>query len=567
MVNWSTAAPVVGAEVLLSLADGASTAIASDAEGRFRFEPDRAGPVAIAAITKPGFLPFAPEWGHSPIELMARPGVRVRDVVIYLSPAIDYVGQVLAPDGTPVAGAEVRIIDLPAREQELVSIPDRFTSDRKGEFHFHAPDYALFEARARGHGPGRTRLDQSAMITHRLTLRLAPSGGDAEVLGLSRVTGVVVDGGGEPLPGVVVAAAPARPRGRPTAARSASHDPDLATAGRAMSGPDGSFTIDGLDPGDYQVEARDGDRKPARAAVTLPPRASAQVRLAMSEGALLSGTVRDSSGQPVPAFTVVVFEGGTLGRGDVAATRTFVDREGAFQVDGLEARDYRLQATAHGHAPSRPVDAAAVEPPARPRAVDIQLPGGGTLIGVVRSKTGQSLENARVTVEGGIGEGPTPVPFSASAVTDAQGQFVLRGLAPGRRSVVVGAYGHHAVVLGGLEVVDGAQLGPVEVALTPLAEGEKPTIELVGIGTALSAGEDSLRIDQVVPGGGAESAGLVVGDEIVSIDGKSVVESGFEAAIQSIRGPAGTSLRLGLRRAANPGAVVEMAVQRVQIRY
>ena len=152
-------------------------------------------------------------------------------------------------------------------------------------------------------------------------------------------------------------------------------------------------------------------------------------------------------------------------------------------------------------------------------------------------------------------------------MTDEQGQFALRGLAPGRRSVVVGAYGHHATVLGGLEVVDGAQLGPVEVLLTPLREGETPTIELAGIGTALGAGEDALRINQVIAAGGAEAAGLVIGDEIVSIDGKSVVEIGFEAAIQSIRGPVGTSVRLGMRRASSPEAVVEIAVERRQIRY
>ena len=498
---------------------------------------------------------------------MARPGVRVRDVVIYLSPAIDYVGQVVAPDGAPVPGAEVRIIDLPAREQELVSIPDRFTADRKGEFHFHAPDFALLEARARGYGPGRARLDQSAMVTHRMTLRLVPPGTDADALGLSRVTGTVVDGGGEPLPGVVVAAGRSEPRQRPLAARLSNYDPDLATSGRALSGADGSFTIEGLDPGGYQVEARDGDRKPARATVTLPPRGSAQVRLTMTQGALVAGTVRDSSGQPVSAFTVVVFAAGGLGRGDLAATRTFVDRDGAFQIEGLEARDYLLQASAHGYAPSRPVAAEAVEPPARPSAASIQLPAGGTLTGTVRSKTGEALENARVTVEGGVGEGATPVPFSASAVTDAQGQFALRGLAPGRRSVFVGAYGHHATVLGGLEVTDGAQLGPIDVSLTPLKEGETPRVELAGIGTALSAGEDALRIDQIVPGGGAEAAGLVVGDEILSIDGKSVVEIGFEAAIQSIRGPVGTSVRLSLRRPADPTAIVEITVQRMQIRY
>jgi len=559
VVNWSTTAPVAGAEVVLSLADGASTSLATDGDGRFRFEPDRPGAVSIAAITAAGFLPFAPEWGHSPIELMARPGVRVRDVVIYLIPAIDYVGVVVAPSGEPVPGAEVRIIDLPAHEQELVSIQDHFTSDRKGEFHFHAPDYALLEARARGYGPGRTRLEQGAIVTHRLTVRLAADGGDTDALGRSRVSGVVVDSGGDPLPGVIVGAArPVRPTlGTPE---------ELPAAGRAMSGADGGFTIDGLDPGDYELEARDGEHAPVRTVVTLQPRATARVRLTMSDGAHLAGTVRDTAGQPVPSFSVVVFESATLGHGRILATRTFVDRDGAFDVDGLEAREYRVQATAHGHAPSRPAAASAVLPPARPTAVDIQLPTGGTLVGVVRSKAGPVLENARITVEGGLGDGSSPVPFSASAVTDAQGAFTLRGLAPGRRSVDVEAYGHHGYVLTGLEVQDGAQVGPVEVKLTPLREGEKPGVELAGIGIAFSPGEDFIVVNQVVPGGGAEAAGIAAGDRIVSVDGRSVVEIGFEVAVESIRGPVGTTIHLGVRKVGDPSVVVDVLVQRVAIR-
>ena len=563
VMNWSTAAPVSGAEVVLTLADGASSTLSTDGEGRFRFEPERPGLVTIAAITAPGYLPFAPEWGYSAIELMARPGVKVTDLVIYLSPAVDYVGVVVSADGKPVPGAEVRIIDLPAREQELISIPDRFTTDGKGEFKFHAPDAALFEARARGHGPGRARLDQTAVITHRLTIKLA---GDQvnESLGTAKLSGLVVDGAGQPLAGVLVSASPEAPDPPPRTFRP---DAELTAAGRAVSAADGRFAIDGLDPGPYEVVARDREHTPGRASVVLEDRRTAEVKLEMTSGALLTGRVRDTAGEPVPAFTVVVFEQESLGRGRVVATRTFVDSGGAFTVEGLEARDYRLLATAHSHAPSRSVDATAVLPPAKPSAVEIELPAGATLSGVVRDPSGKPIEWARVSVEGGLGEGSTPVPFFASAVTDARGEFVLRGLAPGRRSVSAIAGGHHGALLTGIEVTDAARIGPVDVVLTPLKEGETPTIEMAGIGAALAGADDALQVNGVVPGGGAEAAGLVAGDQVVTIDGRPVVDIGFDQAIQAIRGPVGSTLRLGLRRPANPTAIVEVTVTRVKIRF
>ena len=555
VVNWSSGAAVPGAEVALALDDGSTTSISTDREGRFRYEPDRAGRVVIASITAAGYLPFAPEWGHSPIELVARPGVRVKDVVVYLSPAIDYTGVVVDAAGKPVAGAKVRIIDLPAGEQELIAIPDRFTSDRKGEFVFHAPDFALLEARAAGHGPGRARLDGAAQGSHRLIIKLAPAGGPADALGTARISGIVLDAAGDPLPGVVVRAEASGRKGE---------EQDLVAAARAMTGDDGRFALAGLDAGLYALEARDGVRAPAHADVEVSAGQTANARLQMAAGAVLRGTVKDARGEPVPAFTVVVFRNQGLASLP-EAIRTVVDREGSFAVEGLTPRAYRVQATAHGHAPSKPVDGRAEVPPDKAPAVAIALPDGGTLTGVVKSQAGGPLENARVSVEGGVGEGPSPVPFAASALTDASGSFTLRGLSPGRRSVVVGAYEHHGTILGGLDVVEGGALGPIEVVLTPVAEGEQPTIELAGIGAVLAAQDDALVVQRALPGGGAEKAGLAAGDAILSIDGAPVGQLGMEGAIQAIRGPVGTSVRLDVRKAGTTDPVM-MVVERTKIR-
>ena len=80
---------------------------------------------------------------------------------------------------------------------------------------------------------------------------------------------------------------------------------------------------------------------------------------------------------------------------------------------------------------------------------------------------------------------------------------------------------------------------------------------------SLGADGDSLMVQMVVPGSGAEAAGIVVGDHIVSVDGASVTELGLDGAIASIRGEEGTTVAIGLRRG---GQVVVIPVERRKLK-
>jgi len=164
--------------------------------------------------------------------------------------------------------------------------------------------------------------------------------------------------------------------------------------------------------------------------------------------------------------------------------------------------------------------------------------------------------------EGGDG-GASAQPANAGTVSRPDGTFELAGIPPGPFSITIGAGGYHPRIEGGLTATDGGTLGPLRIALARLAEGETPKLELVGIGTALTADGDALRVDKVFPGSGAEAAGIVEGDRIVAVDGIVVTQLGMDGSIGKIRGVEGTTIAISLRRAAG---VVALVVERRKLR-
>jgi carboxyl-terminal processing protease len=76
-----------------------------------------------------------------------------------------------------------------------------------------------------------------------------------------------------------------------------------------------------------------------------------------------------------------------------------------------------------------------------------------------------------------------------------------------------------------------------------------------GIGARLS--NNPLVVDYVFPGSPAEAAGLRAGDQILSIDGQPAGDMRAEEAVGIVRGPAGTTVTLQIRR---PGATADMTI-------
>ncbi|MCG8424607.1 MAG: carboxypeptidase regulatory-like domain-containing protein [Proteobacteria bacterium] len=548
VIDWATGHSVPGAEVTFAR-DGTATTVGAGPDGQFVFKPAESGMYRLAAATADGYLPYAPNWGHSPIELVARSRVRIDGIVVYLRPAIDYTGVVVSPNLQPVEGALVRLLNARSGERALDPITAEFTTDQRGEFVFHAPDNALFEATHPEYGPGRARVNEAVQVSHKLEIKLGERG--ARVPARSSLAGTVVDSEGNPVAEALLRAVPI---GMRSAAR---------WVPQTLSDPDGRFEFSDIDSDVYRLAATRDGFAPASVVAEAGDR---DIKLRLDPGAVIRGRVVGDTGSPVVAFTVAVLQKPAPLREIVVKHVSVFDGDGQFRVGGLvEGVDYHVRAMAYGFAtsPSHPARASADLD--RASQVTISLQRGGILSGkVVSAGDRQPLQSAKVTIEDTIGDLSSALPMSATVSTGEDGSFELAGLTPGLASVMVTAYNHHPRIISGLQVANNAHIGPLNIELTPIEQGEKPKIELAGIGAMLAAGEDGLIIQQVIEGGGARDAGLIPGDVILAVDGGKVLDIGFQGAIQRIRGPAGSSVRLTVRRAE--GNEAEIVAIRKKIR-
>lgn len=503
--------PVPGASVMLTKStigpggraffSGMGGSGETDSEGRFVIENVRPDTWTLGAGGR-GFLSTT-----RPAVEVPR-GEDVEDLELTLSRGARLAGLVLEPDGSPAGDASVSIAD---REEGGVGAWMSFggraaRTDAEGRFVLEGLDMGDQSVRA-SHAdyPSLTRDVEIGEGSNSITLTF-----DA---GLS-VSGRVVDRGGAPVAGANAYLRPAGSGWR---------------AGRAETGPDGSFVIEGMKPGEYEASASaSGYSSPEETQrVTLVEgQAPAPLELVLSESAVIRGRViglesRDYADVRVSAASSEGRWGSSSG----------VDFEGAFLLEGVGPGTWTVQGrmSEGGRVANAEVT---LSEGALEASVDLDFGAGLTLKGRIL-RAGAPVDGARVFASR---EG---APEGASAMTNSEGRYALSGLSPGEYLVTaMEGFGEAAVertiVLEGdgsldLEfpsariagrVVRAADRKPLVGAVVSVEHLDAEPDGWAGTGGAASDPEGRFAVEGLAAGAWRVKAslpGYAVGEEKVSI--------------------------------------------------
>lgn len=359
---------------------------ATDDDGRFELTGVEAGEIALQAVGADGGLAT-----REGLELPA--GGVLEGVELRFEPGGSIAGRVVDADGRPLRDALIDLEGTAGRSRGgLIAM-----SDGDGQF------------RLSGVPPGRQTVTAERHPYRRGVREVEIDAGQSEVRvdfqlakGLA-VRGSVVDDQGAAAAEVWVALAAAGGAG-------------FRTGG--VSRADGSFEIEGVEPGRYTITAEKSGYRRAELPEPLAVESSDVdgVRLELGRGGAILGHVVGLAFDDLALVRI-------FGRSGSHQTGSVPDFEGAYRIDGLTPGEWILIAEVEGSGRRAQAKATLGDPPGEVE-VDLEFGEGLVLSGAVFWR-GEPVAGAALTAGGGTG----PMPIFTQA--DAQGRFRMEGLAEG----------------------------------------------------------------------------------------------------------------------------------------
>ena len=451
----------------------------SDAQGRFRIGPLVPGPVMSVVVKAPGYSTYS-STNFGPFTVNPWPDVTVdtpvqADVTLKRGGTIE--GVVKNAEGGTVAGASVVAASGgPMAFASMWTGSPSGAADAQGRYRLEGVPPGEYHLTA--DAPGYSQSDAGEDL---VKATVPETGGNVTLdLVLSSagvVTGVVVDGKGEPLAGVRV-----RTRadfgalfggrggrgGMPNSGAGARMLQAMRSAA-ALTDVEGKFRLEGVGTAvDWFVEAEAEEFVPATTEkMRLKAGEVRDVKLTLTTGATLSGFVVGEGGKRLAGarLRVGTLEGDDLTRPTISAwqvdrlldPRVFLsDEEGRFLIPNIKPGRVAVKAEHPDFVTYFKRNLTLVADQVQENYT-VLLPRGEVCEGVVKGVDGRPIENAFVFVTGQRNPGLQAVPAadpanaevsdgvepSMNGRTDRDGKFRIENILPGTYSVAVGfAAGH-----------------------------------------------------------------------------------------------------------------------------
>jgi hypothetical protein len=355
-------------------------------------------------------------------------------------------GHVRGEDGQPITRF---VVDVLSPATDDMAAPPPFASRRfdSADGSFEISDFPDRSAYLRVSAQGRA----SALSE---MLRLRPGEQKKQDFTLTAgcsMTGVVKDGSGAPVAGVLVDAELRRSAG---AMGTLSIDATSSDESDAM----GRFTLEGVPMGDLMIRAYDGTHAVTTTTASLESCADVTpIELTMSAGGMLHGVARDTTGKPVPGAKI------TLSHRAIGFVNTTTDAEGHYRFDKLPAGGMRVQAIRgeqHTTAFVTIPEGETVE-----KELLFSSGGQGEIRGQVTAGT-KPLAGIALTVIANEGNG---VLGSRHPVTGADGTYRVTGLPDGAYAILVSSVNKMASAQ-----LEGGKMATVDIDISQVREPMTP---------------------------------------------------------------------------------------------